>query len=129
VNKNKNPGGGILIVDDHPVMVGLLLDLLGGAFPQQPIRSAASAEEALQTCKLHLPDVAVLDISLRASSGIVAASQIKALSAWVGVVMHSNFDHAIYREQSIAAGADAFVSKTRTYAELVPAISRLLQES
>ena len=50
-------------------------------------------------------------------------------AASVGVVMHSIFDHEIYREQSVAAGADAFVSKTRTYAELVPAIARLLQAS
>jgi DNA-binding NarL/FixJ family response regulator len=129
VVKNPKPGGGILIVDDHPVTVGLLLDLIGAAFPQQPLRTAGSAEEAMATCQLSMPEVAVLDIGLPASSGFVAASRMKALSGSIGVVIHSIFDHEIYREQSIAAGADAFVSKTRTYAELVPTIARLLAQA
>jgi DNA-binding NarL/FixJ family response regulator len=119
--------GGILIVDDHPLTVHLLFDLLSAAFPLLQVRSAKNAEEALQACRLDIPRVVVLDIGLPATSGIEVAAQIKALSSSVGIVMHSIFDHEIYREKSIAAGADAFVSKTRTYAELLPAVARLMR--
>lgn len=124
--RSSAPGGGILIVEDHRRTVDLLVQLLGGAFPGQNMRTAASAEEALASCRLSLPRVVVMDIGLPGVNGIDAARQIKALSPAVGVVMHSNHDDAIYREQSAAAGADAFVSKAQSHAELVPAIAQLL---
>jgi DNA-binding NarL/FixJ family response regulator len=107
-------------------MIELLLDLLGGAFPSHKLCAAGGAIQALALCRSDLPWLAVVDIALPETSGIDVARQIKALSPEVGVVMHSSYDHAIYREQSLIAGADAFVSKARTYAELVPTMARLL---
>jgi DNA-binding NarL/FixJ family response regulator len=126
MQERSNPGGGILIVDDHAPMIDLLQDLLASAFPGQTMRTAANAEEALVLCRADLPQVVIMDIRLGAVSGIDAARQIKAMSPAVGVVMHTSYDDAIYREECIAAGADAFVHKTKTYAELIPAIARLL---
>lgn len=123
------PDGGILIVEDHRRTMDLLLYLLGSAFPGQALRTANSAEEALASCRAALPRLVVLDIGLPGTSGIDAARQIKALSPAVRVVMHSNHEHAIFREQCAAAGADAFVSKTRSHAELVPAVARLLSQT
>jgi DNA-binding NarL/FixJ family response regulator len=40
--------------------------------------------------------------------------------------MHSSHDMQIYRDGSAAAGAAAFVAKSRTFDDLVPAISALL---
>ena len=126
MEKRPNSGGGILIVDDHRPTVQLLLDMLAGAFPGQAMLSACSAEEALAMCHANAPRVVVMDIGLPGANGIDAAREIKALSSAVGVVMHSNYDLAIYRERCTAVGADAFVSKTRTHGELVPAIALLL---
>lgn len=123
------PDGGILIVEDHRRTMDLLLYLLGNAFPGQAMRTANSAEEALASCRIALPRLVVMDIRLPGISGIDAARQIKALSPAVRVVMHSNHDHAIFREQCAAAGADAFVSKTQSHAELVPAVTLLLSQT
>jgi two-component system response regulator FimZ (fimbrial Z protein) len=121
--------GGILIVEDHATMIALLLELIAGAFPAQLLRTAGSAEEALEVCRSGLPVLAIVDIRLPRANGITTVRRIKALSRGVGVVIHSSYDHEIYREQSLAAGADAFVSKARTYAELVPTIQGLLARS
>lgn len=126
MEKGPSPDGGILIVDGHRLTIDLLLDLLASAFPALAMRTAGSAEEALALCRAALPQVVIMDIELPGVSGIDAARQIKALSPAVGVVMHSSHDHAIYREQCVAAGTDGFVSKARSYAELIPAVSRLL---
>lgn len=126
MEKRPNSGGGILIVDDHPPTVRLLLDLLAGAFPAQAMLIAWNAEEALAMCQVNAPQVVVMDIGLPGANGIDAAREIKALSSAISVVMHSNYDLAIYRERCTAVGADAFVSKARTHGELVPAIALLL---
>ena len=117
---------GILIVEDHAPTTGLLLELLAAAFPDHSLRSAASAEEALELCRSRLPALAIIDIRLPKASGIAAAGWIKALSRKVRVVIHTSHDDEIYREQSLAAGADAFVSKARTYSDLAPTLRRLL---
>jgi len=41
-------------------------------------------------------------------------------------VMHSSHDLAIYHDGAAAAGASAFVPKSRTFSDLVPAIAGLL---
>lgn len=125
MNQRSNPDAGILIVDDHQLTIDLVLDLLAGTFPGLPVRTAASAEEALVLCQAALPRVVIMDIGLPGASGIEAARRIKAMSSAVGVVMHSSYDQPIFREQCVAAGADAFVSKTHTFAKLVPAVARL----
>ncbi len=127
----QRPGtdSGILIVDDHRATVDLLLYLLNRAFPERAMRSAGSAEEALDLCRTTLPRLVIMDIGLPGASGIEAARQIKALSPAVAVVMHSSHDHAVYREQCATLGAEAFVSKSRTHADLIPAIARLLPQS
>jgi DNA-binding NarL/FixJ family response regulator len=116
----------ILIVDDHPGMIGILLELLAAAFPSHKLRIAGSAREALESCELELPALAIVDIGLPQANGIFVTRRIKRLSPGIGVVIHSNHDQEIYRDESIAAGADAFVSKARTYTELIPAVARLL---
>jgi two-component system response regulator EvgA len=126
MEQRPNPDGGILIVDDHRVTIELLRDLLASAFPGLAVRSAGSAKEALALCRTALPKLVIMDIGLPGVNGIEAARQIKVLSPAVSVVVHTNHDPAIYHEQCVAAGVDAFVSKAWTHAELIPTVARLL---
>ncbi len=73
-----------------------------------------------------LPQLIIMDIRLPGANGIEATRKIKSLSPQVSVIVHSNHDQKIYRQQCKAAGADAFVSKARTHVELVSAILPLV---
>src|SRR5687768_6295449 len=103
----RTSAGGFLIVDDHEATLDRLQKLLARAYPGDVIRTAASAEEALALCSTAVPDLIIMDIGLPGQNGIEATRQIKALSPAVRVVMHSNHDHAVYREHCVKAGADA----------------------
>lgn len=116
----------LLIVDDHPPTLVLLTELLRGAFPSHALVTARTSAETVAACRDGMPLVVIMDIGLPDINGIDTARLIKALSPGVAIVMHSNHDHCAYQEESKAAGADAFVSKTQTYAELIPAIHQLL---
>jgi DNA-binding NarL/FixJ family response regulator len=113
-------------VDDHVPTTRLVIDLLRVAFPGLAFASVLTAAEAIASCAASPPRLVIMDIRLPDLSGIDAVRRIKSLSTIVKVVMHSNHDHSVYQEESAAAGADAFVSKSRTFAELVPAVARLL---
>ena len=115
----------ILIIDDNAPTLLLLKELLLAAFPVCRILGAESAEHGLELCADHAPHVVVMDIALPGMDGIEAARRIKSLLPDTHVVMHSSHDMDIYRDASAAAGASAFVAKSRTFSDLVPAVAGL----
>lgn len=116
----------ILVVEDHAATRQAILALLGRAFPTYQLLAAESAEEALPLCALRPPCVVVMDISLPGMNGIEATHEIKQMLPHIHVVMHSNNDMQVYREESAAAGASAFVTKGHHSQELIRAIAGLL---
>ena len=116
----------ILIVEDHPPTLGVVQELLSAAFPACRLLAAGSAEQALELCAQTPPHVVIMDIVLPGMDGIEATRRIKSLLPDTCVVMHSSHDLEMYRKASAAAGASGFVTKYRTFDDLVPAISALL---
>lgn len=117
----------ILIVEDHPSTLDLVRQYLSAAFPACFVLGADSGELALEECVRHAPHVVIMDISLPGIDGIEATRRVKALCPGTHVVMHSTHDLPIYRDAAAAAGAAAFVSKSNSGSELVPAIAGLIQ--
>lgn len=116
----------ILIVDDHAPTLAAVRSLLSAAFPASRISTADSAERALELCAQDAPHVVVMDIVLPGIDGIEATRRIKSLLPETGVVMLSSHDLAIYRDAAAATGAGSFVTKSRAFWDLVPAVNSLL---
>ena len=116
----------LLIVEDHAPTRAAVQSLLGAAFPACRLLTAGSAERALELCAEDAPHVVVMDIVLPGIDGIEATRRIKSLLPDTGVVMLSSHDLAIYRDAATGAGAGSFVTKSRTFWDLVPAVNSLL---
>lgn len=116
---------GILLVDDHGPVLAVLRELFELAFPTRVLHTATNAADAIALCRAEPPDVVVMDLMLPDRSGIDAMREILAGGAQVRVVMHSSHDDPAIREESIAGGAAAFISKCDS-PRLVEIVSQLL---
>ena len=62
----------ILIVDDHRLLLNGTISLVGDRFPNAQIRSCQTVQDALTEVRKHLPDLAIVDLSLPETSGTAA---------------------------------------------------------
>ncbi|MEG4007258.1 response regulator transcription factor [Microcoleus sp. Pol11C1] len=62
----------ILIVDDHRLLLNGTISLVGDRFPRAKIRSCQTVQDALTEVRKHLPDLAIVDLSLPEISGTAA---------------------------------------------------------
>lgn len=116
----------VLIVEDHAPVRELLQHMLSREFPVCRVVSSATAEQALELCVELTPRAVVMDISLPGMDGIEATRRLRVLLPGCAVVVHSSHDEPIYREAAVLAGASAFVAKSRTFSELIPAVRAAL---
>lgn len=112
----------LLIVDDHEIVrVGLSHYI--GQFPDlEVVDCAASLAEALLKTEQHRPDVVIMDISLKNSSGIDACREIYNNFPQTKVIMltSSADDNALM--ESIFAGAKGYVLKDVGSDEIIRAV-------
>jgi signal transduction histidine kinase/ActR/RegA family two-component response regulator len=112
----------VLFVDDHHVMRQALIGLFNGQPNIRVVGEAANGREALELTRQLRPDVVVMDISMPEMDGIEATRRIKAELPEVRVLGLSMFEDRTASEAMRNAGAEAFVSKTASTADLLKAI-------
>ena len=116
----------ILIAEDEPHIVTALEFLLG----QQgyEVAVARNGEEALSFVAADPPDLVLLDVMMLVRSGYDICREIRAraeLSA-VKIIMLSAKGSAADVARGLEAGADRYVTKPFSNAELVASIRQLL---
>ncbi len=119
----------ILVVEDHEPTREAVTLMLSTAFPGCRLLGADSAESAWPLFDAALPALVVMDIALPGMNGFEATRRIRQRHPECQVVIHSSSDMPIYREESEAVGAVAFVSKGRTSRDLIQIASRYLPQS
>lgn len=113
----------ILIVDDHPVVCSGLTSMLSAQPGLDIVGSAASGEEALAIIKRNRPDLLLLDLRMPGMDGIGVLQALKKIEDPPRVIILTSFDkdEDIYR--AIRAGAQGYLLKDTTEAEMISAIT------
>ena len=117
----------VFLVDDHPLVREWLTNLIH----QQPdlliCGEAESASQALEGITSLKPDVAIVDISLKGTSGIELIKNLKALRPPVAIIVLSMHDESLYAERALRAGARGYIMKRETAKRIIAAIRHVLE--
>ncbi len=117
----------ILVVDDVATNVKLLADLL--AIKGYEVVTASSGAQALEALEARRPDLVLLDVMMPGMSGYEVCAAIRAnpAHAMLPVVLITALDPDKERIKGLDAGADDFLSKPVSQAELLARVRSLLR--
>lgn len=113
----------VLIVDDHPIVrtgLAMLIDA------EPDMRSCGQAEDydgALQALARDPPDLVLVDLSLRGSSGLELVKEV--VRRGFRAIVVSMQEAPIWAERAFAAGARGYVQKSEAGRNVVHAIRKV----
>src|SRR4029077_9893832 len=116
----------VVIVDDHPLFRERLSQLINQELDMEVCGEAEDAQQAIQLIRNESPDLAIVDITLKGSSGLELIKSIKALPLGVPVLVLSMHDESPYAERALRAGASGYITKHEAADQVLLAIRRVL---
>jgi len=116
----------VVLVEDHL----MFREWLGQMLAREPgftvCGEADNIQQGLRVIQQTEPDIAIVDITLRGSSGLELIKDIKAHSLNVPVLVLSMHDETLYAERVLRAGAKGYISKSEATSTLTEAIRQVL---
>ncbi|OGH55724.1 MAG: DNA-binding response regulator [Candidatus Lindowbacteria bacterium RIFCSPLOWO2_12_FULL_62_27] len=116
----------VFIVDDHPIVRRGLAQLINQEADLVVCGEAETIQATLDQWEKSAPDVALVDLSLKAESGLELIKDIKVRYPAVPVLVLSMHDETFYAERAIRAGAEGYIMKQQASDLVLAAIRRVL---
>lgn len=116
----------IYIIDDHPIMVQGLRELINNQKDLRIIGSTDDWHVALDQIKKLLPDLVILDVTLKDANGIEVLKNLKIHFPNLRVLMLSMHDENLYAMRSLKAGAQGYIMKAEAVDKVLTAIRQVL---
>ena len=117
----------IFIVDDHPLVRDWLKNLINQQPDLEVCGEAENAADALRGIAAAKPQLAVIDITLNATSGLDLIKDIRIQHPSVVPLVLSMHEEELYAERAMRAGARGYVRKRQTSKNILAAIRQVLQ--
>jgi DNA-binding NarL/FixJ family response regulator len=112
----------VLCVDDHPIVREGLTSLVTLQPDMEIVGAAESGAEALRMFREKKPDVTLIDLRLRDTTGFDLIRDILSLSSSARTIVLTSFEGDADIERALAAGAKGYVVKGMLREELLQAI-------
>jgi DNA-binding NarL/FixJ family response regulator len=117
----------VFLVDDHPLVREWLTSLVNQQADLEVCGEAETAPQAREGITHCQPDVAVIDISLKDSSGLELIKDLRECCPRVAVLVLTMHEESHYAERAFRAGARGYIPKRETTRKVITAIRQVLE--
>ena len=112
----------VLVAEDHPAVRASLVAYLDAHVDICVVGEAANGWEAVKLARQEVPDFVLMDIRMPVMDGIEGTRMIKGLRPETRVVLLSAYEQDELIQAGLEAGAEGFLLKGASGAELVAAV-------
>ncbi|MCF6249146.1 MAG: response regulator transcription factor [Desulfobacula sp.] len=116
----------ILIVEDHPIFCMGMTQLINREKDMMVCGDAEDVQSASGLIKTLMPDMVIVDLSLKNSNGIDLVKQISERYKKMSCLVLSMHDESLHAERCIMAGAKGYIMKEEASTSVVKAIREIL---
>jgi len=115
----------LLIADDHPIVRDGLKHVVAQNTEIKVVGEAADGNTALSLVKSLPVDVLLLDVTMPGPGVLDLIREAKKLKPWTRILVLSVHPEQMYARRVLSAGADGYLTKTHSSAELANAIAHV----
>jgi DNA-binding NarL/FixJ family response regulator len=116
----------VVIVEDHRMFREQLVRLINKQNDMRVCGEADNIRDAFALIKQAKPSIALVDITLKGSSGLELLKDLRAQGVTVPALVLSMHDESLYAGRALRGGARGYVNKREDSAELIRAIRQVL---
>jgi DNA-binding NarL/FixJ family response regulator len=115
-----------MIVDDHPIVREGIKLLLQQDPTLEFCGEAEDYADAVDQLERQQPDIAIVDITLKQSSGLDFIKTARTLRPGLKILVLSIYDESLYAERVLRAGAHGYLMKHQAMINILEGIHRVL---
>lgn len=112
----------VLVADDHPIVRGGIVGLLGAADDIEVVGEAADGTSAVRLAAQLRPDLVLMDLRMPHLDGAAATAQILAENPATRVLILTTYESDDQILGAIAAGASGYLLKAAPQAEIIEGV-------
>ncbi|HEY2572433.1 MAG TPA: response regulator transcription factor [Verrucomicrobiaceae bacterium] len=116
----------VLLVEDHPMFRERLAHLINKDLGMMVCGETDNIRDAMALIESERPEIAIVDISLKGSSGLELIKNLKAQGINLPVLVLSMHDENLYAGRVLRAGARGYVTKHEASTVVVSAVHAIL---
>ena len=117
----------ILVVEDHPVFIFGLKELIHQEPDLEVCGEAETVTEAWTKIEALAPDMVIVDISLKGRSGIELIQDLRRHRPELPVLVLSMHEESLFGERALTAGARGYIMKEEASDSIVQAVRCVLR--
>src|ERR1700758_4820538 len=112
----------ILTVDDHPLLRKGIATLVNAEPDMKLVAEASNGQEAIESFRVHRPDVTLMDIQMPSFNGIEAICEIQSEFPDARIIVLTTYTGDAQVLRALKAGARAYILKGHVHRELLETI-------
>jgi DNA-binding NarL/FixJ family response regulator len=116
----------VVLVEDHPMFRERLAQLINKEPDMKVHGEADNIRDGFDLIANAGATVAVIDIRLKASSGLELIKNLRSYGIKIPLLVLSMHDESIYAERALRAGAEGYITKQEASSKIMTALRQVL---